>query len=57
MCLTLNSADEWAGSSFQVVMEVAVVVVAMDWLLSPSWMRSEDIRCNKYFGGKRIRRA
>ena len=50
MCLTLNSAWECAGSSFQVVVVAGVeVVVAMGWLLSPSWMREEDIRCNKYF--------
>ena len=36
MCLTLNSAVEWAGSSFQVVTVAGVVVVvAMGWLLSP----------------------
>src|SRR5579863_979182 len=35
MCLTLNSAAEWAGSMFQVVTAAGVaVVVAMGWLLS-----------------------
>ena len=58
MCLTLNSAAEWAGSMFQVV--VAGVAVAADVVVCvvvgifgfapfPRWMREETIRCNKYF--------
>jgi hypothetical protein len=45
MCLTLNSAAEWAGSMFQVV----VAAVMVDLFLSHGWMREDDIRCNKYF--------
>src|SRR5438876_11839278 len=56
MCLTLNSAAEWAGSRFQVVVEAGVaVVVAMGWLLSFRWMPQQDIRCNNYFWGRRNR--
>src|SRR5580704_4592724 len=49
MCFTLNSADECAGSSFQVITEAGEVVVAMGWLLSQPWMRQDINRCNNYF--------
>ncbi len=46
MCLTLNSAMAWAGSMFQVVMEVeavcgrtAVVVIFLSFLSSFWWLR------------------
>jgi hypothetical protein len=52
ICFTLNSADEWAGSSFQVMTEAGEVVVAMGWLLSQPWMRQDINRCNNYFNNR-----
>ena len=49
MCLTLNSAAEWAGSMFQV--EVVVAGGHGGLLLSLIWMQERDIRCNKYLAG------
>src|SRR5579863_291019 len=59
MWRTLNSAEEWAGSSFQVVTEAGekVVVVAIVWLLSQPWMRPQCIRCNNYSTGVPAHRA
>src|SRR5579862_3494444 len=48
MCLTLNSAPEWAGSRFQVVVDAAVAVVIVELLPSSFWMREGYIRCNNY---------
>jgi hypothetical protein len=49
MCFTLNSAEECAGSIFQVDTEDVVAVAVMRVCsFSLLWMRERDIRCNNY---------
>jgi hypothetical protein len=51
MCLTLNSAEEWAGSSFQVVTVpgAGVAVVMFVLLLSPLGCgRKEFVSTSKF---------
>src|SRR5882762_7988873 len=54
MCLTLNSATEWTGSRFQVLVAAfgaavcGVGDVLMVTILSLAWMRYHDNRYNKY---------
>jgi hypothetical protein len=46
----LNSAEECAGSIFQVDTAVVVAVAVMRVCsFSLLWMRKSDIRCNNYF--------
>jgi hypothetical protein len=50
MCFTLNSAEECAGSIFQVdTADVVAVAVMRVCSFSFFWMRELDIRCNNYF--------
>src|ERR1700675_722406 len=53
MCLTLNSAVEWTGSMFQVVVGAAIAFAALISVtpFQLDLIRLNDIRCNK-FGGR-----
>src|ERR1700722_19703684 len=44
MCLTLNSAMEWAGSTFQVVVAVCGRAAAVVLLMGASFYRIDSIR-------------
>src|SRR5579872_6106681 len=52
MCFTLNSATEWAGSMFQVVVVCGVASALIRISFSDYLIRLHDICCNKYLRKK-----